>query len=220
MSRHTKIKVAALAAAALALAIALGAAGAIAASRALSADEDAQAVIDDAAGQLGVEPGELSDALRQALMNRIDEAVEDGRLSEEEGERLKERIDSDETPLFFGGLGMHGHGGPGLHLTSLDAAATYLGVSEAELEERLRNGDTLAEVAEDEGKSVDGLVQALVDSASGRIDEAVEAGRLDEERAEELKAELEERITDAVNGEARPFGGRPFGPRQRDRHWG
>ena len=80
----------------------------------LEPSEESKAVIDDAASQLGVEPAELSDALKQALKNRIDEAVDDGRLTEEQADELKTRVDADEFPL-LGGLGMFGrgfHGGP------------------------------------------------------------------------------------------------------------
>jgi polyhydroxyalkanoate synthesis regulator phasin len=215
MDKNTKTKVVAGAVGALLLAVAVGAAGAVAASRALSADEHSQAVIDDAADQLGVEPSELSDALKQALENRVDDAVESGRLTEEQGEELKERIESGETPLIFGGLGPRGgfdHDGHFGHFRGLDAAATYLGLTEAELHERLRDGERLAEVARDEGRSVDGLVDALVANAEERLDEAVEDGRLTRERANELREELEERTTDLVNGELRrPFARPGFG---------
>jgi polyhydroxyalkanoate synthesis regulator phasin len=218
MNKNTKTKLVAGVAGALTLAVAVGAAGAYAAGRALSANDESQAVIDDAADQLGIESNELSDALKQALENRVDEAVEDGRLTEEQGAELKERIESGETPLIFPGFGHHGFGGgPHGHFGGLDAAADYLGVTEAELREQLRDGKTLAEVAEDEGKAGAGLVDAMVASAEEKIDQAVEDGRLTEERATELKQQLEERITDLVNGElrGRPFGGfghRGFGP--------
>lgn len=208
MDKNTKIKVIAGVVGALVLAIAVGAAGAIAASRALSTNEESQAVIDDAAAELGVEPTELSDALKQALKNRVDEAVESGRLTEEQGAELKERIDSGETPLIFGGFGHHGRGG-GHHFGGLEAAATYLGLTEDELRDQLQDGKTLAEVAKDEGKTAAGLVDAVVASAEEKIDQAVEDGRLTEERATELKDGLEERITGLVNGEV---GDRRFGP--------
>jgi polyhydroxyalkanoate synthesis regulator phasin len=203
MSRKTKIATGAIAA--LVLAITVGAAGAIAASRVLSGDDESQAVIDDAAKQLGVTPSALEDALREALKNRVDDAVEAGRLTEEQGKALKERIDARETPLPFGGLGRWGlgHFGHFGHFRSLDAAASYLDLTEAELRERLADGDTLAEVAKAEGKSVDGLVKALVAAATEKLDDAVADGRLTEERAAELKQGLEERVTDLVNGEFR-----------------
>ncbi len=154
--------------------------GAYAATRDTDPRQESQAVIDDAARQLGVEPNELSSALRQALAKRVDKAVEDGRLSKEGGDALKQRIQSGELPLFGGphrGFGRHGHG-PLFHLHTLDAAAGYLDLTEAQLREQLNDGKTLAEVARDRDKSVDGLVDALVDAQNEKLDQAVEDGRL------------------------------------------
>lgn len=216
LSRRTKIAAGAIAV--LTLAVSLGAAGAIAASRALSADDERQAVIDDAAKQLGVTPSALEDALKEALKNRVDDAVEAGRLTEEQGKALKERIEAGEPPLVFGGFGRpgfghFGHFGRAGHLGSLEAAASYLDVTEAELRERLTEGDTLAEIAKAEGKSVDGLVKALVAAATEKLDDTVADGRLTKERAAELKQGLEERVTALVNGEFRAprLGPRAFG---------
>ncbi len=199
MNRSTKIKIVAGAVASIAVA---GGGAAIAATQTWSPREESQAVIDDAAGQLGIQPSELSDALRKALENRVDQAVEDGRLTEAQADALKERIDSGAAPLIFGGFGGpgfgHGHFG---HFADLDAAATYLGLTEAELRAELEDGKTLAEIAKGEGKSVSGLVQALVKEAKARIDEVVADGRLTQAQADELEEDLEERITDFVNGE-------------------
>ena len=226
MTQSKKILITVAAAGGAALAIGLGAAGAIAASDVLSPKEESQAVIDDAAERLGVEPSELSDALKEALKSRVDAAVDVGRLTEAQGKALKERIDEGETPLLFGGLGgfgpghAFGHFGHFGHFDKLETAASYLGLSEAELREQLQDGKTLAEIAKAEGKSVDGLVQALVKDAKTKLDQAVEDGRLTQAQADELAGDLEERITDLVNGElpehafGRRFGGsdRPFAP--------
>jgi polyhydroxyalkanoate synthesis regulator phasin len=223
MTKRRKITITAVVAGAAALAVALGAAGAIAASGVLSPKEESQAVIDDAAERLGVEPSELSDALKEALKSRVDAAVDAGRLTEAQGEALKERIDEGQTPLLFGALGRFGPGhafGHLGHFDKLETAASYLGLSEAELREQLRDGNTLAEIAKAEGKSVDGLVQALVRDAKTRLDQAVEDGRLTQAQADELAEDLEQRITDLVNGEipergfGHRFGGfdRPFAP--------
>ena len=200
--------VAALVAAAV-IAVALGAAGAVAASRALTADEERRAILDDAAGRLGVEPSELEDALREALKARVDTAVDEGRLTEEQGAKLKQRIDSGEMP-FLWGLGKPGPGGFGFghfghfgHFAALDAAADYLGLDESGLRDRLEDGDTLAEVAKAEGKPADGLVRALVADAGKRLDDAVSAGRLTRAQADELAEDLDDRMTDLVNGELR-----------------
>ena len=172
--------------------------GAIGATK-LTPKQESQAIINDAAQQLGVEPTELSDALKQALKNRVDAAVEDGRLTKEQGRELKERIDAGEVPFFGVGRGFHKHFHGPFH-AKLDAAAEYLGMTQARLEEALEDGKTLAQVAKDQGKSVDGLVDALVEGAEKKLQDAVEAGRLTEAEKSEMLEGLRDRITDLVNG--------------------
>jgi polyhydroxyalkanoate synthesis regulator phasin len=217
MTKPTKLTIAIGAAGVTLVVAGLGAAGAVGASWVLSPSEDSKAVIDDAASQLGVEPSELSDALKQALKNRVDEAVEDGRLTEEQANELEVRIDANEFPL-LGALGFHGyemHGGPGPgrlglfgHFELFETAASYLGLTEAQLREELRDA-TLAEIARERGKSVEGLVQQLVATQTKRIDEAVAEGRISEEQAANLEAELGERTEALVNGEWRMRGDEP-----------
>jgi hypothetical protein len=198
------------------LAVAGGGAAAVAATQESSPQEESKAVVEDAAKQLGVQPHELSNALKQALKNRIDAAVAAGRLTEEQGKELKGRVDADEFPLLGGpGLrgGHHGPGGPFGH--GLDAAAEYLGTTEEALREQLRDGTTLAESAKKAGKSVDGLVDALVADAKEKLDAAQAAGRITAAEKQEKLQELREHVTALVNGE-RPEGGpRPFGRERR-----
>jgi AraC-like DNA-binding protein len=157
--------------------------------------EESKAIIDDAAEQLGISPSKLSDALKKALGDRVDAAVAAGRLTKDEADALKERIASDEFPL-FGGLHHRGFGhfGP-----SLDAAAGYLSLTEAQLRADLESGKSLAQVARDRGKSVDGLVNTLVAAAKERIDSAVSAGRVTRAQADEMLDGLQDRITELVN---------------------
>ena len=173
-------------------------------------------MLKDAADQLGVSPDELGDAITQALENRLDEAVKAGRLTQEQADALKERLESGDVPLFGGPGGPPGdHHGHGM-LVGLDAAASYLGLTDAELRTKLEDGSTLADVAKAQDKSVDGLVAALVDAAKKDVADAVEAGRLTEDQQAEILDGLEERITDLVNNGG-PRGGRfhggppPFG---------
>jgi polyhydroxyalkanoate synthesis regulator phasin len=207
--RRARIVVIAVAAAALGI---VGGGAAVAASGAFSPEERSQAVIDDAAEQLGIEPGELSAALQQALKNQLDEDVDAGRLTEEQADALKKRIDSADVPLVLGGLRSFppdfGFGfGHFAGIAGLDAAASYLGLSESDLRSRLTDGKSLAEIAKAEGKSVDGLVNALTKAAGERIDQAVEDGKLSKDRAAELKEDLNDLITELVNREP---GSAPF----------
>ena len=204
MTRRRKLTFAAGVAGAALLVAGLGAAGAMAASRMFSPSEESKAVIDDAAAQLGVQPKELSDALKQALKNRIDAAVDAGALTEEQAKRLKERIDSGDYPFLFGpGLGLHDREfglGFGPHADFLATAADYLGMSEDDLREAL-DDKTLAEIAKDKAKSVSGLVAALVAAEDKKIDEAVTDGRITKSQATEIKARLQDRMEALVNGD-------------------
>jgi len=208
-----------------ALAVAGGGA-AIAATTGGTPQEESKAVVEDAAKQLGVTPSKLSDALKKALENRVDAAVADGRLTKEQGDALKARIEAQDYPMLgfgmgrHGGPGMRGPGmhGPGMHGAGhLDAAASYLGVTAAELRTQLQSGKTLADVAKAEGKSVDGLVAALLADEKSELDAAVKADRITQAQADQMLQNAKQRLTDMANGQLPergqgPFGGSPPGP--------
>jgi polyhydroxyalkanoate synthesis regulator phasin len=193
--------------------LALGVAGTLAvaggsaaiASRGDSQHEDSRAIVNDVAEQLGVEPAALTAAFKAALKNRVDAAVAAGRLTKEQGEEVKARIDAGDVPFF--GLRFGLHHGPFGHVGHLEAAESYLGVTKAQLRDDLATGKTLAQVARERGKSVDGLVEAMTAEAKEHLDDAVAAGRLTRERADSALAHLKARITDFVNGKAPSFRG-------------
>lgn len=192
---------------AVALLLAVAGGGvAIAASDSSPADEN-QAILNDAAQQLGISPSKLSDALKKALGDRVDAAVAAGRITKAEGDALKQRIQSDQYPLFFGPPRGFGHLG---FFHGLDNAASYLGITEEQLRTELEGGKTLAQVAQAHGKSVDGLVDALVADAKEKLDAAVAAGRLTQSQANEMLNGLRDRITSLVNSRL-PAGHPPEG---------
>jgi polyhydroxyalkanoate synthesis regulator phasin len=203
MEKKTKRKVAAGAAALIAVA---GGGAAIGATQ-LSPKQESQAVLNDAASQLGVKPSELSAALKSALEKRVDAAVAAGRITKSQGDELKRRIESNDFPLFgFGGpRGFEHHG----HIGGLDAAASFLGMTEMQLRSELESGKTLADVAKAHGKTVDELVQALVADAKKHLDEAVADGRITKAQEQQLLSNLERRITDMVNGKRPEPGSEP-----------
>lgn len=206
-TRQLSIGVAALLAAA-------GGGVAIAASDSSPSQEN-QAVLDSVAKQLGISSSKLGNALKQALGERVDAAVAAGRLSREQADALKGRINSDEFPL-FGGLRERGVGHFGF-LGKLDAAAHYLGLTEEQLRTQLENRKSLAQIAQDRSKSVGGLVDALVNAAKEHVDAAVAAGRLTRAQADEMLDNLRDRITRTVNSTGL---GRPHFRQKGFRHFG
>jgi hypothetical protein len=215
-----------LAVASVALAVVGGGGVAVAAS---DSGPSPSSFLDSVAEHLGISRDELDDATRAAAIEQVDAALEAGRITEEEAERLKEQIESGEVPPFFGlpifphfsgprGDGERGFdfrfefrhdGGPAVG-ASLSAAAEYLGLTVDQIEGRLEDGETLAEIAKAEGKTVDGLVDAFLAEAKERLDEAVEEGRLtNPERADEILERLETVIRDFVENGFRRLHGLP-----------
>jgi hypothetical protein len=182
-------------------AVAVGGAGAgIAATQFNSSPgQESKAIISDAAKRLGVQPSALSSALKKALEDRVDAAVADGRITKAEGDELKQRIESNDFPLFPGpgpfGFRLEMH-----HMPGLTVAASYLGLTEAQLDQKLESGKTLAQVAKDEGKSVDGLVAALKADLKSKLDDDVSAGRLTKAQEDRILEDADRRISDLVNG--------------------
>jgi hypothetical protein len=199
MDRSLKRKVVAGTVAALAVG---GTGAGIAATQLRSSPgEESQAIVNDAAKQLGVQPDQLSGALKKAIENQIDAAVAAGRISKAQGDAVKQRVESGNFPLFgpmplgFGFRHFEHHGFPGL-----DAAASYLGLSQSRLDSKLEAGKTLAQVAKDQNKSVDGLVSALKADLKTKLDRAVSDGHITKAQEQEALKDAESRITALVNG--------------------
>ncbi len=76
----------------------------------------------------------------------------------------------------------------------LDTAANTLGLSPRDLQGELRDGLTLAEIAQQKGVAPDKLKTTMLTATNARIDEAVKNGKLARDKADELKAKLAEKL--------------------------
>lgn len=92
----------------------------------------------------------------------------------------------------------------------LEAAAGALGMSADELRSALREGQTVAEVAEAQGVEVQAVIDAMVAEVAEHLAEKVESGDRTQEEADEILERATARITDLVsNGRPGP-GERPW----------
>ncbi len=134
----------------------------------------------------------------------LGDLVEEGVITEEQSTEiasaLRERLDA-----FRGHHPGFGRG------ARLEVVAEVIGVEIADLADALRDGQTIAEVAESNGSSAQAVIDALVAEMNAKVDQAVEDGKLTSEQAEEIRTNAPERIESVVNGE---FEGRkgPRGP--------
>lgn len=142
------------------------------------------------------------------LLEALTGLVDDGTLTQDQADAVANTLAESDA---LRGPGGRGHG-PGAFGHVLDDAASALGVTEEDLRADLAAGSTLAEVAEAHGVTVEDLVADLVAAATASVEDRVAAGDLTQERADEIVAGLEERITEMVSSD-RPMGGRgPGGP--------
>jgi hypothetical protein len=222
-----------LAVGAAGLAVLAGGGGAYAAGSAPSsptaakpADHAAEqkAFLDDVAKRLNVTRDQLDAAIKGAAEARIDAAVAAGKLTKEQGDEAKKRLESGAGPIlgFGGGPGPggprgggpgFGHGGPGFHAgLGLDAAATYLGLSEDALRTQLQSGKSLADVAKAQNKDVAGLKAAMKAAVTKQLDQAVTDKHLTADERTKILADIDSRLDDVIAGKAPK---RPDGPKFR-----
>jgi hypothetical protein len=88
---------------------------------------------------------------------------------------------------------------PGPRNSLLQTAATYLGMSVSDLQSDLRSGKTLAEEATAKGKTVDGLVQALLAPLKSDLDKRVAAGDITSAQESAILNRETTRLTELVN---------------------
>ena len=182
-------------AALLTVVVAAGAQGAVAAER--------PSLADDIAARLGVSPERLREAAKAALVARIDAAVAAGKLTPERAAKLKDRIAKAQ------GLGLGiGRGFAKKHRAfkarlvakakGLGSAADYLDMTREELRAELRKGKSLAQIATANGKTIAGLVAAMLEPVKARLDKAVADNKLTRARVDELLERLEQRLEKLV----------------------
>jgi hypothetical protein len=197
------------------LAVVAGAGGTYAATQGSGAGER-QAYLNDVAKRLDVSPNKLRSALQGAFSDRLDAAVAAGRLTRAQADAIERRAKRDGGgPPLLGGpppFGPGPHGGP--FRAGIDAAAKYLDLSEVRLHEQLESGKSLADVAKDRDKSVDGLKDAIKDAVRKQLDAAVDDKRLTKEQEQRMLDDLDSRIDEIVEHSG-PRGRGPhpgFGP--------
>ncbi len=125
--------------------------------------------------------------------------VENGTITEEQADAVEEALeDARPDRGFEGGIG---HRGFAFGFGGISTVAESLGIGEDELRAALADGQTIADIAEEQGVDVQDVVDDIVAAQRERLDEAVAEGHLTQEEADEFLAGVEERVTAFVNGE-------------------
>lgn len=148
------------------------------------AQERCHALLAKIAEKRGVSVEQLEAGLKARLLARIEAAERAGRISPERAAALEKRVS--EGNLCRAGKVREHRVARGM----IGAAAAFLGLSREELRAQLP-GNSLAGLAQKQGKSVDALVAAMVAPAKARLAKAVANGKITQQRADAALERLE-----------------------------
>lgn len=151
----------------------------------------------------GVSEKSLKSFMVKDMTQRIDEGVKAGRLSEEQAKNMKKDLDKRVSDMINGKGPMHGsmHGPGFFH----DEKLLALLKTDAEtLKTELKSGKTLVAIAQEKGVSEQTLQSFMIERMTSRIDEGVKSGRLTDDQAQKMKANLDKRVSDMINGKGIP----------------
>ncbi len=94
----------------------------------------------------------------------------------------------------------------------IESVAEQIGLSEREVLQQLRDGETLAEIIAAQGGDVEVVATAVVVALTDQIQMAVSEGKITQQRADQLLANLSDMVRQAIDGQlaSERLGGRPL----------
>ena len=162
--------------------------------------------------QIAEEQGVSRDDLKKALTDSFNRKLDEQKARF--AENLDKMLDSPRPQRGLpdktrpeGAAGDRGFLGGKFHFTfsrDLSGAAQLLGVTEDELKKALREGKSLADLANEKGVDVQKLIDLQVNAWTQKIDQALSEGKITQEQAEKLKSEAVGIATKMVNAKGAP----------------
>jgi hypothetical protein len=155
------------------------------------------------------------DALIAQHKAHIAEHVAEGKLTQAQADeklanletRVTEMVNKTGLPMKGGPGGKGGHGGKLGHIKAAsEKVAAVLNLTTDELATQLREGKSLAAIAEAQDVDINKVKEVLTADFKAHLDEEVASGEHTQAEADEKLAKFESRLDDMVN-KARPQGG-------------
>jgi polyhydroxyalkanoate synthesis regulator phasin len=154
----------------------------------------AQVFVDKLAGILHLTPAATQDALKQAQLQTVDQMLADGKITKAQADAMKARINAGQGLGAGFGFGAGRHGGfkadmtlmRNLKTAELNAAASALHMSAADLQSALRSGKSLSDLETQQKVSDSAVKTAMKNAAKGVLDNAVKAGTITQAQADAI----------------------------------
>lgn len=181
----------------------------------LRTELDAGKSIAQVAESKNVDVQVVIDALVAKQQEHIAEHVAEGKLTQSEADekladletRVTEMVNATPFPMKGGPGGKGGHGGKMGHIKAAsEEVAAVLNLTTEELATQLRDGKSLAAIAEAQNVDISKVKEVLTTEFKAHLDEEVAEGEHTQAEADEKLAKFTSRLDDMVN-KARPEGG-------------
>lgn len=161
------------------------------------------------AEKLGVTVEQLDQAIHDAALDAVNDAEAAGKITAEQATKARERIKNGGPGGLFDRLrehraARHEHRQTIVRRAIIQSSATALGLTPEELRAELQSGDSIADVAGEQGVSLDAVKAQITSDAEAKLSDAVEGSRLTQQRADAALARLTERLDETLNKSREP----------------
>jgi len=171
----------------------------------------AQVFVDKLAAILHLNSTQTRDALKQAELQTVDQMLKDGKITKQQADAMKARINAGQGLGPMGGFGLRPGGFKtdrtlmqGLATAEANAVASALHMSPTDLKNALKSGKSLSDLEAQQKVSDSAVKTAMKNAAKGVLDKAVKAGTITQAQEDAILSRV---------GSDRMFHFRPKGPR-------
>lgn len=139
------------------------------------------------AANLGIDQDELTTAIDTTKQQMLDEAVQEGKITQEQADKIAERKDRGFCGFGFndGRMGNKGKMGPEGRLggRNLDGMADILGITREELQAELESGKNMQDILTGHGLTMEECRQKMQEQRKAQINQDVTDGKITQEQA-------------------------------------
>jgi polyhydroxyalkanoate synthesis regulator phasin len=169
----------------------------------LKSEREAGKTMVEIAAERGISEQQLKDFHKAQMAQHVEQMIKEGRITAEQAEKMKERMANHEP---FDGKGpgkgmMGGKGKMGGHpfMGGHEELLTLLKLDKEAFKSEVDSGKSLLAIAEKQGVSKEQLVNFFKDHMTKRMNEAVAAGKMTAEQAQERQANMLKHIEDMLD---------------------
>lgn len=164
------------------------------------------------ATRLGISSDQLKTDVQGAASDTVNQMLKDGTITQQQADKLNQEIQNGNYPGLlgrFGGFGGCGKGDFGTSFQSIvQSVADTLKLTPQQIQDQLKSGKSLADIAGAQGVSRDDLKSAITTAVDQQVDKAVTDGKITQTRADQIKTNLSNNL-DKIIDQKRDTSGTP-----------